>query len=137
MIFCFPFEIIGAEWIDSQRLKCDLDSLHLDGCAWRVHHFEPTFHKFGGKLCGGVQLHVTDKATFRPVVAGFAVIWAMRLQAPHISTEPVSFDPAKPATAPLSKQMYNTLLQHLAEVWPKELRGAKVGAVSEESECFP
>ena len=42
----------------------------LRGCRLRACWFEPTFHKHGGKLCAGVQIHVDDTAydhhAFRP-----------------------------------------------------------------------
>jgi len=91
-----PFEIVGAAWANAERLKRDLDSLALPGCLWRTAWFEPTFHKYRGQLCSGVQLHVTDPATFRPVLAGFAVVWALRRQAPVVAKEPVPFDPNTP-----------------------------------------
>ena len=34
----------------------------------------PTFQKHGGKGCGGVQIHVTDRETFRPAISGIAVV---------------------------------------------------------------
>jgi uncharacterized protein YbbC (DUF1343 family) len=34
----------------------------------------PTFQKHGGKACGGVQIHVTDRASFEPVSAGVAIV---------------------------------------------------------------
>ena len=34
----------------------------LRGCRLRDCWFEPTFHKHGGKLCAGIQIHVDDAA---------------------------------------------------------------------------
>ena len=42
--------------------------------AW----FRPTFQKFAGQDCGGVQLHVTDREAFRPVRTGLALLAALR-----------------------------------------------------------
>jgi uncharacterized protein YbbC (DUF1343 family) len=44
--------------------------------------FEPTFHKHAGQVCGGVQLHVTDRTAFRPVLAAVALMRAIYLEAP-------------------------------------------------------
>jgi uncharacterized protein YbbC (DUF1343 family) len=44
--------------------------------------FEPTFHKHAGTPCGGCQIHVTDRATFRSVETGVAVIDALRAADP-------------------------------------------------------
>ena len=62
-----PFELFGAPFIDSEKLKKNLDGRKIKGCAFRVHNFIPTFHKFSGELCNGVQIHVTDINTFKPV----------------------------------------------------------------------
>jgi len=77
-----PFELIGAPWCDPAKLKHDLDALSLPGCMWRICFFEPVFHKYKGLVCGGLQIYVTDKETFRPFLAGVALAWAMMHQAP-------------------------------------------------------
>jgi len=86
-----PFEIFGAPWIDAARLKADLDSLHLPGVVFRELGFQPTFHKGAGRLCGGVQMHVTDSVKFHSVTAGWAALWALRRQG--AASEPVAIDP--------------------------------------------
>jgi uncharacterized protein YbbC (DUF1343 family) len=62
-----PFELFGAPFINSEKLKKNLDSRKIKGCAFRIHDFIPTFHKFKGENCFGLQLHVTDITGFRPV----------------------------------------------------------------------
>jgi uncharacterized protein YbbC (DUF1343 family) len=49
---------------------------------FRPLSFRPMFHKFAGKSCGGVQLHVTDRRTFQPYRTGIAFLAAARAQAP-------------------------------------------------------
>jgi len=43
----------------------------------------PTFHKWAGRLCGGVQIHPTDPARFKPYLTALAVIAGARRQAPN------------------------------------------------------
>ena len=62
-----PFELFGAPFINPEKLKKNLVSRNIKGCAFRIHNFIPTFHKFAGELCNGLQLHITDIKTFRPV----------------------------------------------------------------------
>ena len=62
-----PFELFGAPFIDSEKLKRNLDDRRIEGCAFRVHSFIPTFHKFSGELCNGLQIHITDINRFKPV----------------------------------------------------------------------
>ena len=62
-----PFELFGAPFIDSAKLKKNLDSRNIAGCVFRKHNFIPTFSKFCGELCNGLQIHVTDINQFKPV----------------------------------------------------------------------
>jgi uncharacterized protein YbbC (DUF1343 family) len=61
-----PFELFGAPFINAEKLKKNLDMRDHAGCAFRVHNFIPTFHKFTGQLCNGLQIHVTDEKVFKP-----------------------------------------------------------------------
>ena len=69
-----PFELLGAPWIDATKLADALNQKHLPGASFRPVHFTPTFSKYEGTLCNGVQVHVLDRQTFNPVVAGLTTI---------------------------------------------------------------
>jgi len=71
-----PFELLGAPWIDAERLSAGLNALQIAGAHYRPVMFEPTFHKFARQACGGCQIHVTDRRAFRPVLAAVAVLAA-------------------------------------------------------------
>lgn len=73
-----PFEISGAPYADAYQLAQHLNNLQLPGIHFRPHSFKPTFQKHVTELCHGVQLHVTDRETFKPVITGVALIKAMR-----------------------------------------------------------
>jgi uncharacterized protein YbbC (DUF1343 family) len=73
-----PFELSGAPWIDPPRLAHELERADLPGVLFRPTWFRPTFQKFAGQDCGGVQIHVTERAAFLPVRTGLAVLAAMR-----------------------------------------------------------
>lgn len=77
-----PFEIVGAPHLDGQRLGAQLASMQLPGVRFRPLTFTPQFHKHAGTACGGIQLHVTDAAAFRPYRTGVAVVKAARDQEP-------------------------------------------------------
>ncbi len=77
-----PFEWVGAPWLDAAGLARDLDRLRLPGVLFRPVHFVPGFQKHAGVPCGGVQIHVRDRASFRPVLTGLAVVAMARLQDP-------------------------------------------------------
>lgn len=62
-----PFELFGAPWLNATGLVSELRSRKLAGCAFRIHNFIPTFNKYAGQMCEGVQIHVTDAASYKPV----------------------------------------------------------------------
>lgn len=69
-----PFEIFGAPFIDPYRLVKRLGELRLPGCVFRPLFFQPTFHKYSGSLCGGAQIHVTERKKFKPFKTGVGII---------------------------------------------------------------
>lgn len=69
-----PFEIFGAPFIEPEPLAAGLKALDLPGVRFRPLHFEPTFHKFAGHVCGGLQVHVLDRHTFDAVLTYAAAI---------------------------------------------------------------
>jgi len=78
-----PFEWIGAPYLDGPRLARALERRGLPGVRFRPVGFEPAFHKWKSQRCGGVQIHVTDAARFKPFAAYLALIAEARRQAPR------------------------------------------------------
>lgn len=66
-----PFEMWGAPGLDGRALAANVS---LEGAVLRPTTFQPTFHKHGGKICGGVQVHVTDADRFQPYAAYLRLI---------------------------------------------------------------
>ena len=63
-----PLEVFGAPGWSGDSLKQKMLATApqwLRGCRLRACHFEPTFHKFSGELCGGLQVHV-DASFYHP-----------------------------------------------------------------------
>lgn len=77
-----PFELVGAPWLDGRRLALDLNRAGLTGVGFRPCNFQPTFHKHRGQICEGVQIHITDRATFEPFLCGALLLQAARRQDP-------------------------------------------------------
>ncbi|MBC7350034.1 MAG: DUF1343 domain-containing protein [Candidatus Aminicenantes bacterium] len=69
-----PFELFGAPWIDGYQLTERLNKIGLPGVIFREAWFTPWFSKYRGQLCGGCQLHVTDRQSFRPFLTA---LWIM------------------------------------------------------------
>ena len=73
-----PFEIFGSPFIDAEVLAEKLNSSRLPGVIFRPMYFQPTFQKHAGKLCGGAQIHVTNRNRFKPLKTGVAIIRVIR-----------------------------------------------------------
>lgn len=73
-----PFELIGAPFINADEYAQALNDLELDGVIFRPAYFIPTFSKNANQLNAGVQIHITDKETFKPVKTGWAILEVTR-----------------------------------------------------------
>ncbi len=77
-----PFELAGAPWVTDERFADALNARDLPGVHFRPALFEPTFHKHAATSCGGVQIHVTNRAVFPAVQAGVLLTEAFRHAGP-------------------------------------------------------
>lgn len=97
-----PFEVCGAPWIDGEALAAYLNALALPGARFRPTQFAPAAAipmaaKFAGEVCGGVQIHVTDRETFRPVTVGLHLLAALKALYPaDFAWLPQSWEGAHP-----------------------------------------
>jgi uncharacterized protein YbbC (DUF1343 family) len=78
-----PFETIGAPGVD-WRWAEQLNAAGLPGVRFRETYFVPTFAKFAGTTCGGVQVHVTDRGAFDPIRTAITMIVTARRCYPHV-----------------------------------------------------
>ena len=77
-----PFELVGAPWLDGDRLAQAMNARGLSGVHFRPAFFEPTFQKHARETCGGCQIHVLDRTRFEPVRAAVELIAECRAQNP-------------------------------------------------------
>jgi uncharacterized protein YbbC (DUF1343 family) len=71
-----PFELFGAPYLNVGKMMGQLSQYNLKGCLFREHEFIPTFQKWAGQTCFGMQLHVTDPRVFKPVETALAILLA-------------------------------------------------------------
>src|SRR6185369_4489080 len=69
-----PFFLNGAPFIDAYAWAAELRKFDFPGVAFREAYFQPTFCEFAGQTCGGVQIHITDRESFTPVILGIAMV---------------------------------------------------------------
>jgi uncharacterized protein YbbC (DUF1343 family) len=72
-----PFELFGAPFINAEKLKKNLDGRNIPGCIFRVHNFIPSFNKYCGDICNGLQIHVLKPEKYFPVVAAMEIFSAI------------------------------------------------------------
>lgn len=75
-----PFELVGAPWLDPWRLAERLSKERIPGVRFRPVFFTPTFQKHAGTVCGGLQVHVTDRRVFPAFLTYLLIIEAARAQ---------------------------------------------------------
>ena len=80
-----PFHWVGAPWLDGAALVTALRKRALPGVAFRAIRFQPVFQKHVGEVCGGVEIHLTDRRALRPLALGLELLQAVR------NLEPASF----------------------------------------------
>ena len=73
-----PFQLIGAPFLDGAELERRMAKHELQGLHFRRASFCPTFSKHQGQLCHGVQMHVTDRDVFDPVMGGLILMDEIR-----------------------------------------------------------
>lgn len=73
-----PFQVVGAPFIDAERLADQLNGLNYAGVAFRPHIFKPTASKWDGQTCGGVQVHILRRDLWQPIEVWLAVIQAIK-----------------------------------------------------------
>ncbi|MFQ5737661.1 MAG: exo-beta-N-acetylmuramidase NamZ domain-containing protein [Acidobacteriota bacterium] len=87
-----PFELVGAPWLRSGELAERLNRLHLPGVRFRPQSFVPSFSKYRGEACQGVQIHVLNRNLFRPVETALHLLAAVRKLHPRVFEFSESFD---------------------------------------------
>lgn len=78
-----PFFLNGAPFIDSYAWAKQLKAFDLPGVAFRPAYFRPTFCEFADQTCGGIQIHITDRSTFTPVILGIGMVKTAREMYPE------------------------------------------------------
>jgi len=72
-----PFEVVGAPWIDGQKLAEALNRAGLAGARFVPIRFTPASSKFVKEECGGVNIVITDRGAFHPVATGMEIAYQL------------------------------------------------------------
>lgn len=72
-----PFELIGAPYVD-YRWTQQLTAAMLPGVEFREAYFTPTFSKNANLVCGGVQVHLTDRSRIDAILVATTMLTTLR-----------------------------------------------------------
>jgi len=72
-----PFEVIGAPWMDGERLVAALTRRPLAGVKFEPVRFTPLGDVYARVACGGIRFVVTDRDAIRPVTVALALTEAL------------------------------------------------------------
>ena len=87
-----PFEYLGAPWVDGKRWADSMNTLGLPGVGFRSCYFTPTFWRFKGERCSGVQVHVTDRNVLKPVETGLHLLSTLMALHPRFQFNEPTYD---------------------------------------------
>ncbi|MEK6334959.1 MAG: exo-beta-N-acetylmuramidase NamZ domain-containing protein [Acidobacteriota bacterium] len=73
-----PFEVVGAPWIDGQKLASYLNGRNIGGVRFVPVRFTPATSVFKNEACSGVNIVITDRSRFRSVFTGIEIAVALR-----------------------------------------------------------
>ena len=68
-----PFELIGAPWIDGQKLAAYLNARRIPGVRFVPVRFKPNASVFKNEECGGINVVITDRSRFQSVYTGLEI----------------------------------------------------------------
>jgi uncharacterized protein YbbC (DUF1343 family) len=68
-----PFEIVGAPWLDGQKLASYLNARRIAGVRFVPVRFTPRSSVFKNEECGGVNVIITDRSRFQSVSTGMEI----------------------------------------------------------------
>jgi len=78
-----PFEVLGAPYIDGQKLAAYLNDRNLSGVRFVPIRFTPNASVFKGEQLGGINIIVTNRENFEPVRTGIEIAIALRKLFPN------------------------------------------------------
>lgn len=78
-----PFKVVGAPWIDGERLAQLLSRQNIPGVLFHPFSFTPFFGRFEKQQCSGVRIVITDPAAYRPVTTQFLIMGMIKTLHPN------------------------------------------------------
>jgi len=74
-----PFELVGAPFMNVQKILATLEKAKVPGVVFRPAVFEPASNKWQQTACHGFQIHVTDPQRYQPYATTLHMLQAVIL----------------------------------------------------------
>ncbi len=132
-----PFKIFGADFIDPFELLKRLNApavskpREIEGVNFKPVYFKPMWNKYKGKVCGGLEIYVTDKNKLKPFKMGLKIIKAIMDLYPdkfEFKNPPYEFEKEKMPFDILAGNSYirkmleeGAEIEEIEKIWEREL----------------
>ena len=78
-----PFEVFGAPWIEPVSTADDLNRLYIPGVRFVPTRFTPKSDLYSGRLCGGITVIITDRASVNSMLMGLEIAASLTKRYPN------------------------------------------------------
>lgn len=76
--YTLPFKLIGAPWINAEKLASTLNQQKLNGVHFQPFYFKPFFGKFKLQDCQGIRIVITDVSKFHPITTQYTLLGVLK-----------------------------------------------------------
>ncbi len=116
-----PFELLGAPWMKSKELAAYLNARGIAGVRFVPVTFTPTSSNYGGQVCQGVNIVVTDRNGFDAPELGMELAAALR------KLYPADYEIDRLPELLMNQSVYDALLagqdpRRIAQDWQEGLQ---------------
>lgn len=78
-----PFEVVGAPWLDGQKLASHLNGQNIAGVRFIPVRFKPNASVFKDEQVGGINIVITDRKVFNSFKTGIEIAVSLRKLYPN------------------------------------------------------
>ena len=88
--YTLPFKVIGAPWIDAEKLAEALNRQKLSGVHFQPFFFRPFFGKYQHETCNGVLIIITEPGNFYPISSQYTIMGVIKSLYPQNFAEAIA-----------------------------------------------
>ncbi len=81
--YTLPFKVIGAPWIQAEKLAAELNAQKLPGVFFFPFYYRPFFGLYKEQECEGVKIVVTNHKLYRPLAVQYMILGLLKTLYPQ------------------------------------------------------